>query len=336
MFKPSISVIIPTYNSARFLPEAVESVLSQTFLPQDVIVVDDGSTDSTEDVLKPFRRRIHYIRQENQGPAVARNRGIAEAKGDFIAFLDADDVWLPEKLEKQVKVLTERPRIGLVHSHYDHLDMAGGRRLIPCSGDVQGFFGDCYLQFFRTCGVQIATVLLRKECLMKVGGFDERIRRASCEDWDLWFRIARHFELAFIDSPLALYRVHPTNASKNHLTMLEAELYVIRKALANDPGLQARIGRREVHARLFEIYFSIGYLYHDMSKSTEARSFLSAALRHHWTDPYAWGLYLANTFPPSYVRALRSMKRASLSNCFFQRSIARLLQKRLYLGPGKE
>ena len=124
MFKPSISVIIPTYNSAVFLPEALQSVLSQTFLPQDVIVVDDGSTDDTEDVLEPFRRHIHYIRQENQGPAVARNRGIAEAKGDLIAFLDADDVWVPEKLERQVNVLIENPRIGLVHSRYDLLHMA--------------------------------------------------------------------------------------------------------------------------------------------------------------------------------------------------------------------
>ena len=104
---------------------------SPKLLPQDVIVVDDGSTDNTKDVLKPFRRRIHYIRQENQGPAVARNCGIAEAKGDVLAFLDADDVWLPEKLDKQVNVLTENPRIGLVHSHYDYLDMASGGRLTP-------------------------------------------------------------------------------------------------------------------------------------------------------------------------------------------------------------
>ena len=147
MHKPRISVIIPTYNSAVFLPEAVESVLSQTFLPQEVIVVDDGSTDNTEDVLEPFRRRIHYIRQENQGPAVARNRGIAEAKGDLIAFLDADDVWVPEKTEIQVKVLRENPRIGLVHSYFDRLDMAE-QRIMP-RHEMKGFSGDCYLQFFR-------------------------------------------------------------------------------------------------------------------------------------------------------------------------------------------
>ena len=124
---------------------------------------------------------------------------------------------------------------------------------------------------------------------MKVGGFDERIRWASCEDYDLWFRIARHFELAFIDSPLACYRIHSTNASKKKLGMLEAELYVVRKALSNDPALQARIGRCEVRDRLFELYFSIGYLYHDKSTSTEARYFLSEALRQHWTDPVCLG-----------------------------------------------
>ena len=134
MHKPRICVIIPTYNSARFLPEAVESALYQTFSPEEVIVVDDGSTDNTEDVLEPFRGRIHYIRQENQGPAVARNRGISEAKGDLIAFLDADDVWVPDKSEKQVDLLMENPRIGLVHSLYDYLDMAREQRLVPRHG----------------------------------------------------------------------------------------------------------------------------------------------------------------------------------------------------------
>ncbi len=165
MHKPRISVIIPTYNSARFLPEAVQSALYQTLSPDEVIVVDDGSTDNTEDVLEPFRGRVHYIRQENQGPAVARNRGIAEAKGDLIAFLDADDVWLPEKSELQVKVLWENPRIGLVHSYYHRLDMAG-QRIMP-RHKMGDFSGDCYLQFFRRCGVQVATVLVAQ------GVFDE-------------------------------------------------------------------------------------------------------------------------------------------------------------------
>ena len=177
----------------------------------------------------------------------------------------------------------------------------------------EGFSGDCYLQLFRGNVVQIATVLLRKECLMKVGGFDERIRRASCEDYDLWFRIARHFELAFIDFPWPSTAFIQQMLLSRRLGMLEAELYVVRKALSNDVELQARIGRREVRDRVFELYVSIGYLYHDRSTSTEARYFLSEALRHRWTDPYVWARYLANRFPPSYVRALRSMKRAMAS-----------------------
>jgi len=316
MHKPRICVIIPTYNSARFLPEAVESALYQTFSPEEVIVVDDGSTDNTEDVLEPFRGRIHYIRQENQGPAVARNRGISEAKGDLIAFLDADDVWVPDKSEKQVDLLMENPRIGLVHSLYDYLDMAREQRLVPRHGH-DGFFGDCYLKCFRRCGVQTSTVLVRKKCVMDVGGFDETIRSASCEDYDLWLRIARHFEFAYIDSPLAHYRMHSTNSTKSsaerRITHLEAELYVIRKALSDDPDLEKKIGRRGVHDRFFELYSAIGYHYHDAFMSAKARSFLRKALRHHWIDPYTWALYLANTLPSNYTRGLRSLKRAMVS-----------------------
>ena len=316
MHKPRISVIIPTYNSAQFLPEAVGSALRQTFPPQEVIVVNDGSTDNTEDVLEPFRGRIHYIRQENQGPAVARNRGIAEANGDLLAFLDADDAWVPDKSEKQINLFMENPRIGLIHSLYDYLDMSREQRLIPRHGHG-GFFGECYLQCFRRCGVQTSTVLVRKNCVMDVGGFDETIRSASCEDYDLWLRIARHYEFAYVDSPLAHYRIHSTNSTtsstERRVTHLEAELYVVRKALSDDPGLEKRIGRRGVHGRFFELYSAIAYEYHDAFMSAEARAFLSKALHHHWLDPYTWALYVANTMPSKCTRGLRSVKRAMAS-----------------------
>jgi glycosyltransferase involved in cell wall biosynthesis len=129
MLNTRISVVIPTYNSAAYLPAAIDSAFNQTLPPFEIVVIDDGSIDNTVEVLKPYEVRIRYIFQENKGPAAARNRGIAEANGDLIAFLDSDDVWLPEKLELQVPVLTENPKIGLVHSDFFLLDMKTGTEL---------------------------------------------------------------------------------------------------------------------------------------------------------------------------------------------------------------
>jgi glycosyltransferase involved in cell wall biosynthesis len=309
MHKPSVSVVIPTYNAARFLVEALESALSQTLPPDDIVVVDDGSTDDTEDTIYPYRRRIQYIRQENQGPAVARNCGIAHSKGDLVAFLDADDVWLPEKLEIQVNEMRAHPRIGLVHTNYVRLDSAGVRHPTRTKSGSR-CAGRCYLELFKGCGVKIATVLVRKECLTKVGGFDESFRHASCEDYDLWIRMARHFEYLYIDSPLVLYRDHPTSASKNDLMMLEQELYVIRKSLAADTELKARIGTHQVRGRLFDLYHGIGYAHHDGGRSAEARHFFSQALHQNWAAPYTWLLYIGNMLHPRHMCALRSIKRS--------------------------
>jgi glycosyltransferase involved in cell wall biosynthesis len=187
-----VSVVIPTYNSAAYLPAAVDSALNQTVPPSEVVVVDDGSTDETAEVLKPYRARVRYILQENKGPAAARNRGIEAANGDLVAFLDADDLWFPRKLEVQLEELTRNPALGLVHSDFLLLDTETGTES-PSRHNAGDFVGECYLKFFARNGVQITTAVARKECLTKVGGFDERIRRPSAEDYDLAFRFARHF-----------------------------------------------------------------------------------------------------------------------------------------------
>ena len=142
-----------------------------------------------------------------------------------------------------------------------------------------------------------------------VGGFDERIREASAEDYDLWIRLSRHFELGYVDRPLALYRVHSGNASKQRLAMLEAENYVLKKALRDDPELPKLLGKRVVRNRLFKLCFSIGYLHHDGLRSPEARAYLAQALRQRWANPYALTLYAANLLPPNLAQTLRSLKR---------------------------
>jgi glycosyltransferase involved in cell wall biosynthesis len=304
-----ISVVIPTYNSAAYLPAAIESVLNQTLPPLEVIVVDDGSTDESAAAVRRFGDRIRWVSQENRGPAAARNRGLSLARGDLVAFLDADDVWLPEKLAEQAIVFAENPQIGLVHSNFWFMDLKTGERSLPVRRE-EPLRGRCYEDLvLRGCAIHISTVIVRRDDLAATGGFDERIRRASAEDYDLWIRLARRHEVAYVDRPLALYRVHSSNASQQRVSMLEYEDYVLRKVLRDDPDLARKIGRDRVRRRLFEVCFSIGYLHHDASRPREARAFFVRALQQQWAHPHAWMLFVANLFPSQITRTLRSWKR---------------------------
>jgi glycosyltransferase involved in cell wall biosynthesis len=301
-----VSVIIPSYNSAAYLPEAIESALGQTVPPLEVIVVNDGSTDGTARILDQYRGRIRSIFQENRGLSAARNRGIAAARGDLIAFLDADDIWLPEKLEQQLACLAMHPRAGLVHTDIFWWDERTGTK---SRRDAEGneFVGRCSQSLFFRSRVTPSTMLVRGECLAQVGDFDEAIRRPTTQDYDLLFRITRYYELAYVAEPLILYRLHGSNFSKQVRAMEEDTLYVLRKVLRADPDLGKALGRRVVHERLFDLSFSIGYQYHDAGQSTEARRYLLQALRHRPLSAATWLLYLANLLPPRRVRGLRRL-----------------------------
>jgi glycosyltransferase involved in cell wall biosynthesis len=153
----SISVVIPTYNSAAFVVSAVESVLRQEHEPAEIIVIDDGSTDDTAQALAPYRQSIRYITQPNSGPAAARNRGVGAARSDWIAFLDADDVWLPGKLRRQVECMTSNPRAGLIHSAFLDWDSQTGSTSPSRQPPRQDFSGRCYRGFFFQNGVLPST-----------------------------------------------------------------------------------------------------------------------------------------------------------------------------------
>jgi glycosyltransferase involved in cell wall biosynthesis len=310
--KLETSVIIPSYNNSVFLPEAIESALSQSVSPLEVIVIDDGSTDNTRDIIEQYRRCIRYFFQENKGVAGARNRGIEEARGNLVAFLDADDIWLPEKLKRQVDYLAKHPHAGLVHSDLFHWDdHTGEKSLRPCGRHE--FSGPCYKRFFFGSRVLPSTVLIRKTCLSATFRFDERIRRASVEDYDFFMRIARFYNLAYIDEPLILYRMHTSNATKQFLTMREGELYVVRKALMADPPLRREIGRSKVNGRLFDLSFGIGYAYREASRRTDARRYFCMALSCRPYSLHTWLLYIASFLPSGWEENLRRYKSSTAS-----------------------
>ncbi len=203
---PTVSVIIPTYNRCNLLIEAVDSVLSQTYDNYELIVVDDGSTDETPSLMPDYNPRIRYIWQDNQGESAARNRGMALARGEYIAFLDSDDLWLPEKLSFQVPILQENGEIGLVFCLAQRIDADG--IIIPgvplsykrC-GNVMSLLDVLSGNPFPPC-----SVLLRREFIDVTGGFDTEIRYG--EDWDLWLRLVTETKFSCLPNILASIRVH--------------------------------------------------------------------------------------------------------------------------------
>lgn len=227
---PKVSVIIPAYNAMTYLPVTLASVLRQTFTDLEVLIIDDGSSDNLEqwftELIDP---RVKLIRQENQGVAAARNTGIANAQGEYIAFLDADDLWEPTKLEKQVSCLENNPQVALVHTNMGLIDWQGKSlgRVIKSPAE-----GDALKKILQQNTVVTSSVMIRKFCLEKVGVFDINLR--SSEDWDLWVRIAASYPLAVIKEPLGYYRLHNNNMTKNW-RMLEQDLQIIEKIFQGVP-----------------------------------------------------------------------------------------------------
>ncbi len=224
--QPLVSVIIATYNRARIISQAIESVLGQTFGDYEIIVVDDGGNDGTEDLLRNrFTGKLVYIRKEkNEGLSAARNTGIETARGRFIALLDDDDCWLPEKLELQIGLIEKKPSLGLVYCNSlkvnEHDKVLGELR-----GTKRGnIFNDL---LSSNCLGPPSGVLLAKAVFKRSGYFDESL--TALEDWDLWIRVAQLYEIDFVDRPLVRYRMHSGNMSSDIMNMQRSTFAVLDK-----------------------------------------------------------------------------------------------------------
>lgn len=243
---PTVSVIIPTYNSARYIREAIDSVLGQTYGDYEIIVVDDGSTDNTAEIIQPYRDRITYIYQSNQKLPVARNTGIAASSGQYLAFLDSDDLFLPHKLATQAGVLDERPDIGLVAGGYQYVD-ENGRLIKEHKSWINRPVID--LETIITGGlVPPVAVLLRRSWFNQVGGFDPQMIHS--EDMDLWFRLAlAGCPMTWSPSIVSQYRLHLTNQSRSHAEQYSYYRRALERAFSNDkmPD-QLRVRDQEIYA----------------------------------------------------------------------------------------
>ena len=198
---PEVSVILPTFNRAKIVQKAIDSVLQQTYADYEIIVVDDGSTDDTQAVLEPYGNKIEYRYKDNGGISSARNHGIKLAAGRYIALLDSDDYWLENKLEKQIACFRYNPAYGMVATRCSSFDIDGNFDTVEPLGKIRaknrrGKSGWIYQDLFYRNFIRTSSVVIRRDCFAKVGLFDESL--CQCEDVDMWMRMAMEYQVGFI------------------------------------------------------------------------------------------------------------------------------------------
>jgi glycosyltransferase involved in cell wall biosynthesis len=243
----TISLAISAYNSEACLRETIESALAQTHPAHEIIVVDDGSRDGTEEIASSFGDRIRYIKQQNQGIAGARNTAIREATGDWIALLDHDDLIVPDKLEKQLAVIEANPNLVVVYSAFSYMYADGTTQLVPAFPARNLWPALRY----RT-PILPSTAIIRRSALQEIGGF----RKSYCiDDWNLWFRLVRRYSpSAFQEVPqsLTMYRWWENNISKNFMPKTEGVLEMLDTLLLEDlTGFQRELWKRRIEARVY-------------------------------------------------------------------------------------
>jgi glycosyltransferase involved in cell wall biosynthesis len=236
----SIDVIIPAYNAELFIHETLLSIVNQSYLPNQIIIIDDGSKDRTHEVVEKFKANhpeivIQYFKQNNAGPSAARNKGLEYVTANFVAFIDADDVWSPNKLSQQIKIYQNdhHHEIGLVYCDYGLINETGHEILklqFQLNPKMKGHVSKLLRRDNYIAG-SASAALVRMDALRKVGFFDESL--VCAEDWDLWYRISEKYQIDFAPTKLVYLRQHQNNAQKNHAKMFSSELLFASKMLRN-------------------------------------------------------------------------------------------------------
>ncbi|OEU66617.1 MAG: hypothetical protein BBJ57_02480 [Desulfobacterales bacterium PC51MH44] len=315
---PKVSVIIPVYNGESYIAEAIESALTQTYRNFEIIVVNDGSTDSSYEKIKPYLPFVKYIFQENQGVAAARNTAIKYSSGEFIAFLDQDDVWIAEKLELQVDYLLHNPDVGLVHSNMSYINEEG--KLIEREFDFPSrIAGRCFGELFIKNKIAILTVFLRRDCLDRVGLFN--VQFSGVDDYDLLLRVSRYYPVGYINQFLAGYRLHGSNTSRDWLAITLTRLKIIESLLKKYPKIRSELGKKTVSDRLFQLYCEVAHQYCHQNKHKAAIEYWKKGITEH---PAKLGLYFEIIWC-----AITPCQRRVLN--WYKHKILKMLRRRYYL-----
>jgi glycosyltransferase involved in cell wall biosynthesis len=301
MSSPAVSVVIPTYNYAHFLPRALDSVLRQTVRDIEIFVIDDGSTDDTPAVVAPYLadQRLHYQRIINGGPARARNLGIRLARAPLVAFLDADDAWHPAKLERQLECFGRDPELGLVYCQRRWVDDAG--RELPLRRPVL-YRGQVVEDLLRGSVICLSTCVVPRAVLDRVGLFDEGLTQS--EDYDLWLRIAELYRFDYVNEALTDYRVGHVSQSSRAEERLPTVLFIVRRFFR-----RTWLPHALLRQKLAQVYSEFGFVLRQRSRLRALPCYCKAV----WACPgrFRGWAGLLSLFLPEVVRRL--LRRSALA-----------------------
>jgi glycosyltransferase involved in cell wall biosynthesis len=327
-----ITVVIPTYNSASYILDALDSVFSQTFTDYDVIIVDDGSTDNTRDLLGPYMSRISYHYQPNQGLAVARNVGLSLARGDYLTYLDADDIWEANNLSVKAAILEAFPDLGGVFSEFSIFDARGQqhargtRQTFPffertgwtfgdvfesCrewpieGGSVAVYTGNIFEKLFHGNFILPTTMVFHRERALAVGPFRAHMR--TQQDYEYWLRFSRQHPFAFVDAALARYRRHAGQLT--NFKNIERILLAVEEIVNQYEDEMSRAGRRRVfNLRKAQLLVDLAKMHIRKGEARKARARLREVISR---DPFraaTYLLYVASLVPAGVLATLRGAR----------------------------
>jgi glycosyltransferase involved in cell wall biosynthesis len=321
-----VSVIIPSYNCGPYLSNAISSVLQQTYKNFEIIVVDDGSTDNTGNIIEPFVDRIKFIKQVNLGVSAARNTGLKEATGDLIAFLDADDTWFPDKIAVQLNIINKHPDIIGIFSDFALCDKDGKmihkrfvtrnyhifnyykytwERIFPdhetvtFENDLDGtafsvFYGDIFKSLYIGNFINTSSIVLKHEVLKTVGYFTPE--RRTQEDYEYWLKIASKYSFAYVDTPLLCTRRRP-----NQLTSKSEIFDIINQSLSiiENIGLNNidRLGKDIVSRRLTDKYHKLALVHISRGNNKDARKYIRKSMKWNLFNYKSFFLLLLSFIP---------------------------------------
>jgi glycosyltransferase involved in cell wall biosynthesis len=279
MYFPKVSAIITTYNGESYIKSAINSVIKQTYKNIEIIVVDDGSKDDTYEKIKPYIKKIKYIYQKNSGISCARNTGIKSAEGDFIAFLDHDDLWLPEKIEEQVKYFLDNPQEVFVHSSIKYINHKG-ELIIPdsywCELKINNSVENIK-EILMHYAMFPSTMMIKKRVFEEFGYFDPDF--VNCQGYELCLRIAKKYRLGYLDEPLVLYRISDGSHSNDPIRFDYYRIKVVETFLSKHKNIYKDIKRRDIKKRLFNLYYSMGKTLEWKNEHKQAKIFYLKALK---------------------------------------------------------
>ena len=299
-----ISVVIPCFNAERFIGAAIESVLEQSYKPLEIIVVDDGSTDDSAMVIKKFGDRVKLIQQENRGRVESRKTGFFNSKGDWIALLDADDLWHKRKLEMQVKAINNsKNEIVMIHSNYRCIENISSEQAMPYMYKIPRIAD--FKTVFKGNIFSTSSVLLKRDILFKVINY-WNLGRLRAQDYGLWLLMMCHGKALYLDKELSYYRVHNNNIHNPidfKIGALESRRNVLR--YIKEKGLE-RILPTDWKATLAKNCFGIAWSYYVIGKYKTARAYFKEGLKYHF-DPKWFAYYVLLSFSDETVTWLRKL-----------------------------